>query len=144
MHFKNEQHEACPRKYLVSLIKHVLNKYSSLLCESLFALKPHAIQGGNFRLSFGFPSPAQSKRDLLQVLLQETSETRFWDRENRNTYRIKRSIPPIATVLFLALVSEVLLHDPYKTLGRIPRPSTFLYGQDLLILSLKVKTTPTM
>ena len=77
MHSKNEQYEACPRKYRVSLLKHVLNKYSSLLCESLFALKLQAIQGGNFCLSFGFPSPAQQvfgfPSPAQQVLLQETS-----------------------------------------------------------------------
>ena len=97
---QNKQYEACPRKCLVSLIEHVLNKYSSLLCENLFALKPHAIQGGNFRLSSGLPSPAQPNRGLLQVLLQETSETRFCARENRNTYRIKRPLAPIANILF--------------------------------------------
>lgn len=52
---KNEQYEACPRKYLVSLLKHVLNKYSSLLCESLFALNRMPSREETFVFHLGFP-----------------------------------------------------------------------------------------
>lgn len=141
MHSKNEQYEACTRKYLVSLIKHVLNKYSSLLCESLFALNRMPSSEETFVFHLGFPlqhSPREiSCRSCFKKRVKPDCEPARVGIPNQAFY-------PTDRYCFVFGLSEVLLHDPYKTLGRIPRPSTFLYGQDVLILSLKLKTPPTM